>query len=103
MSQRSVPPSQNPDLLNDLCMTIPPALKKSDLIAMVGPSGYIDIKRTTDCVQMLKNWSYKVTVYSDTVGFDTANYFAGSDVQRTRSLQAALYNKEVKAIIFARG
>jgi len=84
-------------------MTIPPALKKNDWIAMVGPSGYIDLNRTTDCVQMLKNWDYRVSVDPHTVGSDTGNYFAGSDDQRAASLQAALDNRDIKAIICARG
>lgn len=84
-------------------MIIPPALKKNDLIAMVGPSGYIDIKRTTDCVQTLQSWGFRVLVDENTVGFESGQYFAASDRQRAASLQQALDNKEVKAIICARG
>lgn len=82
---------------------IPPALKKNDLIAMVGPSGYIELKRTKDCVKTLQAWGYQVFVDQDTVGADSGNYFAGSDALRAGHLQLALDNPAVKAILCARG
>jgi len=81
----------------------PPALKKNNLIAMVGPSGFIDAKKTTDCVQTLQRWGYQVMVDPNTVGLYKGNYFAGSDKERIQALQQALDNPEVKAIICARG
>lgn len=84
-------------------MLIPPPLRKNDLIAIVGPSGYIDINKTTDCIKTLKDWGYRVNADPATVGFDTGTYFAGSDLQRAASLQAALDNEEVNAILCARG
>ena len=84
-------------------MRKPAPLRKNDIIAIVAPSGYIDLNKTIDCAQTLSNWGYKVWVDTNTVGYDTGNYFAGTDEIRTRSLQNALDNPDVKAILCARG
>ena len=84
-------------------MKIPPDLKKNDLIAIVGPSGYMDIKKTKDAVLTFQDWGYTVVVDDATVGFDSNTYFAGTDAARAASLQAALDDPAVKAILCARG
>jgi len=86
-----------------MAIKIPPALKKNDLIAIVGPSGYIDQAKTKDCIDTLQTWGYRVFIDQDTVGADRGNYFAGTDELRTEHLQAALDNPEVKAVLCARG
>lgn len=82
---------------------IPPALKKGDVIAMVGPAGYMKLEKTTDATQSLQTWGYRVQVDAGTVGFDTGNYFAGTDATRAASLQSAMDDPEVNAILCARG
>ena len=81
----------------------PPALKKNDLIAIVGPSGFIDPKKITDCIQTLQQWGYRVTVDTETVGVYKGNYFAGTDQERTRGMQQALDDPTISAILCARG
>ncbi|SEA30568.1 muramoyltetrapeptide carboxypeptidase [Arachidicoccus rhizosphaerae] len=81
----------------------PAALKKNDLIAMIGPSGYLDPGKITDCLQTLQQWGYQVMVDPETVGVYRGNYFAGSDLERTEAMQRALDNPDVKAILCARG
>ena len=84
-------------------MNIPLPLKKNDLIAIVGPSGYIDNRKTESCIQMLKDWGYQVQTDLQTIGIDRGNYFAGSDEIRAAALQKALDDPNIKAIICARG
>lgn len=79
---------------------IPPYLKKGDKIAITCPAkklpGDID-----SAIALLETWGLDV-ILGDTV--KAAHFqFAGDDAFRTRDLQQFLDDKEVKAIVAARG
>jgi muramoyltetrapeptide carboxypeptidase len=82
-------------------ITIPPYLKKGDTIGIVCPAGYMPYEKVKTCIDVLQQWGYKVVI-GKTVGLQS-NYFAGTDEERLNDLQYLLDDKNVKAILCARG
>jgi muramoyltetrapeptide carboxypeptidase len=82
-------------------MKIPPYLKKGDTIGILCPSGFMPFDKVQTCILTLKNWGYKVVV-GKTVGHQN-NYFSGTDEERLDDLQCMLNDKNIKAILCARG
>lgn len=82
-------------------ITIPPYLKKGDTIGLVCPAGYMPFERVKTCIDVLQQWGYKVVV-GKTVGRQF-HYFAGTDEERLNDLQDMLDNKDINAILCARG
>ena len=83
-------------------ITIPPYLQKGDTIGIVAPAGFMPLEKINSCIDALGDWGYNV-VLGDTVHSESTNYFSGDDATRAADLQAMLDNKEVKAILCARG
>lgn len=81
---------------------IPPYLKKGDTIGIVAPAGYMAFDKMETCVNTLQDWGYTVKL-GDTANSNSSNYFSGTDEERLADLQQMLDDKEVKAILFARG
>ena len=82
-------------------MIIPPYLKKGDTIGIICPAGFMAKNKVETCIETLKNWGYQVVV-GNTVG-NQFNYFSGTDEERLNDLQTMLDNKNIKAILCARG
>lgn len=82
-------------------MKIPPYLKKGDTIGIICPSGFMPLEKVQTCISTLKTWGYKVVV-GKTVGHQN-NYFSGTDDERLADLQIMLNDKNIKAILCARG
>lgn len=81
-------------------MKIPPYLQPGDKVAVVCPASYI--KGDIDLgVKTLESWGLTVQIGSSA----TAQFhqFAGDDSLRTRDLQRALDDPQIKAIIAGRG
>lgn len=81
---------------------LPPYLQKGDTIGLVCPAGYMAFEKVKTCVQVLQEWGYNVKV-GNTVGGGSMTYFSGTDDERLRDFQQMLDDKEVKAILCARG
>lgn len=81
---------------------LPPYLQKGDTIGLVCPAGYMAFEKVKTCVQVLQEWGYNVKV-GNTVGGGSMTYFSGTDEERLRDFQQMLDDKEVKAILCARG
>ena len=81
---------------------IPAYLKKGDTIGLVCPSGYMEKKKTDNCVAALQSWGFKVKI-GETVGGKSENYFSGTDEERLMDFQKMLDDENVKAILCARG
>lgn len=79
----------------------PPALRKGDTIAIVCPAGNIEAKKVEKCISTLKQWGYNVKV-GFTVGTQF-NSFSADDKERFYDLQNMLDDKEISAILCARG
>lgn len=79
----------------------PKPLQAGDKVAIICPSGQMDITRIENCVNQLESLQLEVIV-GHTVG-KKENYFAGSDEERLQDLQIALDDSSIKAIICGRG
>ncbi|MFY0593201.1 S66 peptidase family protein [Roseivirga sp.] len=81
-------------------MQRPEFLKLGDKIAVVATAKRLE-RSIADGIETLTEWGLDVIV--DENVNKQSGYFAGSDDDRLESLQSALDNPEIKAIIFARG
>lgn len=83
-------------------ITVPKSLKPGDKVAIVCPAGYMDREKVEACKQQLEEWGFEV-ILGKTVGSDSENYFSGTDEERLEDFQTALDDRNIKAIICARG
>lgn len=81
---------------------IPPYLKPGDTIGLICPAGFMSLEDVQACTDILHNWGFKVKVGA-TVGKETGNYFSGTDLERLEDLQQMLDDKDIQAILCARG
>lgn len=79
----------------------PPYLKKGDTIGIVCPSGYMPANKAATCIEVLKQWGYKVKV-GHTLG-NQFHYFSGTDEERLKDLQQLMDDPSVNAILCGRG
>ena len=80
---------------------IPPYLKQGDVIAITSPAGYTTLKEIQPAIDVLKSWGFYIEIGS-TIG--QRNFiFGGTDEERIKDFQQLLNNKNVKAILCARG
>ena len=83
-------------------ITVPPSLKKGDLIGIVCPAGYMAAEKVQACINTLREWGYQVKV-GNTVGGNSTTYFSGTDEERMADFQQMLDDDEVKAVLCGRG
>ncbi|GAC1480608.1 MAG: LD-carboxypeptidase [Flavisolibacter sp.] len=83
-------------------MISPPFLKKGDTIGIVAPSGFMAIERIQPCIETLDNWGYNIQL-GETTHSNSDDYFSGTDDQRREDLQRMLDDRQIKAILCARG
>ena len=83
-------------------VTVPPYLKKGDTIAITCPAGYMTAGKAATCINKLQHHGYNVVV-GETLGSTSLNYFSGTDEQRQTEMQGFLDDKNIKAILCARG
>lgn len=88
-------------LLPEANLLLPAYLQPGDTIGITCPSGYITMEDVQPGSKVIESWGYKIKM-GDTVG-KRDNTFGGTDAERTRDFQAMLDDKEVKAILCARG
>ena len=88
-------------MINESQGLIPAYLKPGDTIGITCPAGYITIEDVQPGIKVIESWGYKIKI-GDTVG-KKDNTFGGTDEERTKDFQAMLDDKEVKAILCARG
>lgn len=82
--------------------TIPPFLQKGDTIGITCPAGFMAAEKAQTCIDTLHEWGYNVMV-GKTLGSSSANYFSGTDEERTDELQAMLDDDSINAILCGRG
>lgn len=82
-------------------MIQPQNLHPGDLIGMVCPAGMIPLEKVQKCVETLTSWGYQVKL-GKTVGSKYFTY-SGTDAERASDLQEMMDDKNVKAILCARG
>ncbi|MFN8252408.1 MAG: LD-carboxypeptidase [Ferruginibacter sp.] len=80
---------------------IPPYLKKGDVIGITCPAGFISMEDVMPAVSRMQEWGFAVKM-GNTVGKKDFT-FGGTDEERLNDFQQMLDDKEVKAIMCARG
>jgi len=80
---------------------IPPYLKKGDTIGITCPAGFITLEDIQPAVTKLKEWGFEVKIGS-TVGKKDFT-FGGTDEERLQDMQQMLDDRQVKAVMCARG
>ncbi|MDB5223801.1 MAG: LD-carboxypeptidase [Chitinophagaceae bacterium] len=83
-------------------MIIPPYLQKGDTIGLVCPAGFMPLEKVQAAINTLEQWGFSVKV-GKTVGGESKNYFSATDVERLNDLQQMMDDKNIKAILCARG
>ena len=81
---------------------IPPYLQKGDTIGIVAPAGFMPIEKMQACIDTLDSWGYTIQL-GTTTHSHSKNYFSGTDEERLNDLQQMLDDRNVKAILCARG
>jgi muramoyltetrapeptide carboxypeptidase len=82
-------------------MTHPPFLKKSAIIGITCPSGYVSKERVAYAVTVLEKWGFQVKL-GRTIGTEH-HYFSGTDNERLADLQEMMDDPAVNAILMGRG
>ncbi|MBL4752166.1 MAG: LD-carboxypeptidase [Flavobacteriales bacterium] len=82
-------------------MRTPDYLKEGDRIAIVATARKVTKQEMQPCIYILESWGLEVVLATNL--YDTKDQFAGTDQGRSADLQAMLDDKQIKAILFARG
>lgn len=82
-------------------MQAPPTLQKGDQVRIISTARKISRDELQAAVDLLKKWGLKVTFGQHLFAED--HQFAGTKTERIADLQAALDDKECRAILCARG
>ena len=83
-------------------MTVPTYLKRGDTIAICCPAGYMAADKVKNCITTLQQEGYHV-IAGENIGSRSNNYFSGTDDERINELQRFLDDKNIGAILCARG
>lgn len=83
-------------------LIIPPYLQRGDTIGIVAPAGFMPIEKMQTCIETLDSWGYNVQLGATTHS-NSQNYFSGTDEERLNDLQQMLDDRNIKAILCARG
>lgn len=87
--------------MDNINLTSPPFLKPGDCIGIAAPARKISADELSPAISQLERWGFKVKLGEHI--YATSNQFAGTDEERAADMQQMLDDKEVKAIIAARG
>ena len=83
-------------------MIIPPYLQKGDTIGLVCPAGFMPLEKVQTAINTLQQWGFTVQT-GTTIGGGSTNYFSATDEERLKDLQQMMDDRNVKAIMCARG
>jgi muramoyltetrapeptide carboxypeptidase len=82
-------------------MITPPYLKPGDKIAIIATARKVSKEEMQPAIDILTNWGLHVVEGKNL--YKQQNQFAGTDDERLEDLQNVLNDKEIKAVLFARG
>jgi muramoyltetrapeptide carboxypeptidase len=85
----------------DIPSKIPPYLKKGDTIGITCPAGFITLEDIQPAIVKMKEWGFEIKL-GNTVGKKDFT-FGGTDEERWQDFQQLLDDKNIKAIMCARG
>ncbi|HON53123.1 MAG TPA: LD-carboxypeptidase [Bacteroidales bacterium] len=81
--------------------TVPDFLQQGDRVAIVSPSGPIDIEYIHKAVSVLESWGLQVCLGKHVC--HKYGVFAGTDAQRLADFQEVIDNDSIKAVFCSRG
>ncbi|ULQ52648.1 S66 peptidase family protein [Flavihumibacter fluvii] len=90
-----------PEVEDRSTMIIPPYLKAGDTIALTAPAGFITLEEIQPALIQLQSWGLTVKI-GQTIGKRDGT-FGGTDYERLQDFQQLLNDRQVKAIMCARG
>lgn len=79
----------------------PQKLQKGDVISIIAPAGNVDEEKILNSVSYFEKQGYRVKLGQNI--FKKDRYMAGTDEERLSDFESAFLDKEVSAIICARG
>src|SRR5205823_13252534 len=79
----------------------PPALRSGDPVMLISPAGPPSADRVARGTELLSGWGLTVILGPNVYG--RHSFFAGTDAQRLASLNAALRDPAVRAVVCTRG
>lgn len=79
----------------------PNKLQKGDTIAIIAPAGLVEEDKILNSVKYFESLGYKIKLGKNI--FKSDRYLAGSDSERLEDLHNAFADKEINAILCARG
>jgi muramoyltetrapeptide carboxypeptidase len=82
-------------------VVIPSYLRKGDRIGITSPAGFIREEEILPAVDRLLDWGFEVRV-GDSIGRRDGT-FGGTDEERAADLQSMLDDRDIKAVLCARG
>jgi muramoyltetrapeptide carboxypeptidase len=82
-------------------MLTPPLLKKGDIIGIAATARKISLEELQTAIDLIEKSAYQVKFAPNL--FAIENQFAGNDEQRKNDLQHLINDKNIKAILIARG
>jgi muramoyltetrapeptide carboxypeptidase len=85
----------------EIKLTIPPYLKRGDTIGITSPAGYMTMEEIQPAILKLNEWGFNVSI-GNTIGKRDFT-FGGTDAERLADMQQMLNDKNIKAIMCARG
>ena len=94
---QSMPQVTDPDKK----FSIPPYLKKGDVIGITSPAGYITEEDMLPAIRLIESWGFNIKLGISVGKRDFT--FGGTDEERLHDLQYMLNTNEVQAILCARG
>ena len=80
---------------------LPKALKQGDVVGIIAPAGYVNESQIEKAAKKIENLGFRPLV--DKNIFQKYGYLAGKDTFRAMQINDMFKNKDVKAIIAARG
>lgn len=81
--------------------TMPPYLKKGDLIGITCPSGFITASECQSAITKMQEWGFRVKI-GNTIGAKDFT-LAGTDQERREDMQRMLDDPDIRAIMLGRG
>ena len=88
-------------LIPNKASVIPPYLKEGDVIGITSPAGYISLEDIQPAIKKLQEWGYNVKI-GNTIGKRDFS-FGGTDEERLEDFQEMLHDRDIKAVLCARG
>jgi muramoyltetrapeptide carboxypeptidase len=85
----------------DVPVKIPSYLKQGDMIGICCIAGYITLEEAQSSINKMKEWGFEIKI-GDTIGKRDFT-FGGTDEERLDDFQQMLDDKNIKAIMCARG